>query len=120
VTYYVRAIQEPTDAVNGKGLRCDYDENGNCVKARPCFGDYRTEWSDDCLSPVEERAWSSPIFLVPGPAPAAAEPSSRPPSSPPTGTGGGDPGLAPAAVPAGDGQHGPSHARAPEAGGAAG
>lgn len=99
VTYYVRAIQEPTDAVNGGGLRCTYDENGNCVKARPCFGDYRTAYEDDCLSPVEERAWSSPIFLVPGPASAPAAPSSPAPAAP----SGGDPGLAPASAPVGDG-----------------
>lgn len=113
-TYYVRAIQEPTDAVNGKMLRCDYDENGNCVKARPCFGDYRTAWDDDCLSPVEERAWSSPIFLVPGPAPAA--PSL--PSSPPAGER--QPGLAPAAAPADATSPAPSEARAPVTVGSAG
>ena len=65
VLYYVRAIQEPTLAVNGKNLRCEYDAQGACVKTNPCFGDYRTPFGDDCLSPVEERAWSSPIFLGP-------------------------------------------------------
>ena len=58
VLYYVRAIQEPTLAVNADGLRCD--ENGNCD---PCYGGYRTELTDDCLAPMEERAWSSPIYI---------------------------------------------------------
>jgi hypothetical protein len=63
VLYYVRAIQEPTMAVNATGLRCQYDQAGNCVSLNPCYGDYRTEFTDDCLSKTEERAWSSPIYL---------------------------------------------------------
>ena len=65
--YYVRAIQEPTPAVNADAVRCDDD--GNCD---PCYGDYRTAFDDDCLSDTEERAWSSPIYLdyvAPPPAP---------------------------------------------------
>lgn len=61
--YYVRAIQEPSDAVNGGGLRCEYNEAGECIAVNPCYGDYRTQVSDDCLAPNEERAWSSPIFV---------------------------------------------------------
>jgi hypothetical protein len=61
--YYVRAHQEPSLAVNADGLRCEYDENGRCVKANPCYGDYRTPRDDDCLSEIDERAWSSPIFV---------------------------------------------------------
>ena len=57
VAYYVRAIQEPTDAVNAAGERC---ENGKC---RPCYGDWRVESGEDCLASTEERAWSSPIYL---------------------------------------------------------
>ena len=60
ILYYVRAIQEPTLAVNADGLRCDDD--GNC---EPCYGGYRTDLDDDCLSLTEERAWSSPIYLHP-------------------------------------------------------
>ncbi len=63
VVYYARAIQEQTQAVNTGGLRCTYNAAGECEKVNPCNGDYRTPFDDDCLSPVEERAWSSPIFL---------------------------------------------------------
>ena len=64
-TYYVRAIQEASPAVNGNGLRCDRDESGECVRIRPCYDDDRTPFDDDCLGAVEERAWSSPIFVSP-------------------------------------------------------
>ena len=63
VIYYVRAIQEPTLAVNAGGVRCDYDADGNCINAKPCFGDFKTPMDDDCLTENEERAWSSPIFV---------------------------------------------------------
>ncbi len=53
--YYVRAIEEPTPAVNGAGLG-----------ARPGEG------GEDRLGDVEERAWSSPIFVDYGDAPPAA------------------------------------------------
>jgi len=61
--YYVRAIQEATPTINGANLRCIFDENGQCVAANPCYGDYRTPQSDNCLADVENRAWSSPIYL---------------------------------------------------------
>ena len=63
--YYVRAIEEPTPAVNAKNLRCETDAAGNCVKVNTCYGDYRTDPKDDCLADAEERAWSSPIYLTP-------------------------------------------------------
>ena len=62
--YYVRAIEEPSETINAGNLRCEYDENGACIKVTPCYGDYRTDFSDDCLTAAEERAWSSPIFLI--------------------------------------------------------
>ena len=63
VVYYVRAIEEPSLGVNAGQLRCTYDEDGNCVEVSPCYGDYRTDYDDDCLAPNEERAWSSPIYV---------------------------------------------------------
>jgi hypothetical protein len=62
-TYYVRVVEEPSMAVNGGHLRCERDAEGNCVKVTPCYKDYRTDKNDDCLAQVEERAWSSPIYL---------------------------------------------------------
>jgi hypothetical protein len=61
--YYARAIQQPTPAVNAGNLRCERDSEGNCVQPNPCFGGHPTSPEDDCLSPNEERAWSSPIFV---------------------------------------------------------
>ncbi|EMY77985.1 PF12228 domain protein [Leptospira weilii serovar Ranarum str. ICFT] len=62
--YYVRAIEEKSPAINGGQLRCEYDDQGRCIKVKPCYGDYRTDPNDDCLANVEERAWSSPIYLI--------------------------------------------------------
>ena len=64
--YYVRAIEEPTPTINAENLRCTYDETGRCVEVDPCYGDYRTDPSDDCTVPSEERAWSSPLFVEAG------------------------------------------------------
>ena len=62
--YYVRAIQQESLAVGGDPLRCDRNEKGECIKINPCYAsgsDFNPD--DDCLAPVGERAWSSPIFL---------------------------------------------------------
>jgi hypothetical protein len=64
--YYVRAIEAPSPAVNAGNLRCRRDETGACLEVRPCHGDYRTADSDDCTETIEERAWSSPIFVDAG------------------------------------------------------
>ena len=65
--YYVRAIEEESLAVNGGGVRCEYDETGRCIKVNICHGgSNRTPYDDDCLAPVEERAWSSPIYVAYG------------------------------------------------------
>ena len=63
VIYYARAIQKPSPAVNAGGLRCEYDADGVCIAVNPCYGDYRTDRSDECLRPNAERAWSSPIYI---------------------------------------------------------
>lgn len=65
VLYYVRAIQEPTPAVNGGGLRCEREGDQACARLTPCYGDFRTPYADDCTAPIEERAWSSPIWVTP-------------------------------------------------------
>ena len=63
ITYYVRAIQEPSMAINGRASICsERDNEGNCLKIEMC-GD--SSLGADCLSETEERAWSSPIFLSP-------------------------------------------------------
>lgn len=65
VIYYVRAIEKPTTTVNAGNLRCEYNERGECIAVKPCYGDTRTADNEDCSAPAAERAWSSPIFVQP-------------------------------------------------------
>ena len=58
--YYVRAIEEPSPAVNAASLRCEYDEVGRCIELDPCV---HVPYQEDCLAENEERAWSSPIYV---------------------------------------------------------
>ncbi len=59
--YYVRAIEQPSPAVNAAGLRCERDATGQCLSVDLCEGQGAA--GDDCLAETEERAWSSPIFV---------------------------------------------------------
>ncbi|MDC1526456.1 DUF3604 domain-containing protein [bacterium] len=55
--YYVRAIQESTPAINGNSSLIYNNE------FKLCKGSFRTSLADECLSDINERAWSSPIYL---------------------------------------------------------
>lgn len=62
--YYVRVIQRVSDAINGANLRCEFDDQGNCIAVDPCHANKAlTDYEDDCLAPINERAWSSPVFV---------------------------------------------------------
>ncbi len=60
--YYVRALQTPTEAINGANLRTRF-EDGRPVEVQPCFVGGRVPGEGDCRGEVQERAWSSPIFV---------------------------------------------------------
>jgi hypothetical protein len=57
--YYVRALEQPSAAINGKPLATRFDREGNAVSIALCGS---AEAGPDCLGEVRERAWSSPIF----------------------------------------------------------
>lgn len=54
--YYARVFEEPAPAINAAGANCEYDAEGNCIRARLCK-------EGDCLAEHEPRAWSSPIYV---------------------------------------------------------
>jgi len=61
--FYVRAFEAPKPGVNAQNLRCERDQDGECISVDLCPGPEGLE--DDCLAPHEPRAWSSPIWLDP-------------------------------------------------------
>ncbi len=61
--YYVRAIQAPSPTINGTNLRCEFDEQGQCIAVNPCSFASGVSQDEDCQAPASERAWSSPIFV---------------------------------------------------------
>jgi hypothetical protein len=66
--YYARAFEAPAPTVNGGGVRCQRDAQGNCTSVKLCA---REDASEDCLAAEEPRAWSSPIWVTPAPAETA-------------------------------------------------
>ena len=75
--YYVRALQSATPAINGAQLRTQFDDQGRATSIDWCAPD-----EGECLSPVEERAWSSPIFVDWAPAsPGLGDSRPTPPRS---------------------------------------
>ncbi len=62
--YYVRAIQEETPQINSVGFGCTRDASGRCTSVDRCeAGLVEGAEDDDCLSPGNARAWSSPIYV---------------------------------------------------------
>jgi hypothetical protein len=61
--YYIRAIEEPIETINGGNLRTKFNADGESESTDPCFGDFRTAESDQCKKLVGQQAWSSPIFV---------------------------------------------------------
>ena len=59
--YYVRALEEPSLAQNGRPLSTRFDADGNAVEVTLCSG-ARID-AGGCPASVSERAWSSPIFV---------------------------------------------------------
>jgi hypothetical protein len=61
--YYARAFEPERQTINGGNLRCTRDAEGRCTNVSLCPGPEGD--ADDCLAPVEPRAWSSPIYVDP-------------------------------------------------------
>ncbi|MBW2395281.1 MAG: DUF3604 domain-containing protein [Deltaproteobacteria bacterium] len=63
--YYVRALQMPTPTINGDPLACERDAGGHCVRAHICRSNgFDQPVPADCIAPTQERAWSSPLFVL--------------------------------------------------------
>ena len=60
VSYYARAVEEPTPTVGANPLHCQKEDGVTCASVSPCFG---RPWDDNCLAEATHRAWSSPIFV---------------------------------------------------------
>jgi hypothetical protein len=64
MSYYVRAIEEPSMQINTKGVRCERDAEGNCISVNICTQDWRRPRDVEACSELDEpRAWSSPIYV---------------------------------------------------------
>ena len=64
VSYYVRAIEEPSPIINVKGAHCIYDDEGNCTEFKICTQDWKNPRDVEACSSIDEpRAWSSPIYI---------------------------------------------------------
>jgi hypothetical protein len=64
VSYYARAIEEPSPIINVKGAHCIFDEEGKCSEFKICTQDFKNPRDiEACTSIDEPRAWSSPIYL---------------------------------------------------------
>jgi hypothetical protein len=61
VLYYVRALEEPSMALSGDPLATRFDDAGNAISVDLCTASDVD--AGGCLAPVQERAWSSPIFV---------------------------------------------------------
>ncbi len=67
--YYARVIQEEEPLIGGDPFGCVYDEEGVCQRREYCIGE-RAGPQENCLAPAAPRAWTSPIYLEYGAAPA--------------------------------------------------
>jgi hypothetical protein len=70
--YYARAHEVESPALNGATLSTEFDADGNAVAVTPCMGELVDRGG--CLAAVQERAWSSPIFVDFSPAPPDRQP----------------------------------------------
>ena len=55
--YYARVLEEARPGILGRPLRPERDRDGKVVSVEIC------STGDDCRDDVQERAWSSPIFV---------------------------------------------------------